>query len=400
MNEYKVIGMKSRVERLIQLINLFSKFQRILSNYFEFFYRGARFIIPVIINVALRILMFSYIQLSINRRPDLFSCKSWLDVFTIWDGGWYNLIAKYWYQDIPADPTIPAEQVFAFYPGFPALIMALNFFVGDVLASQVTVATIFGIAWIPIFQLLAEHYLSREESLSVTLIFSLFPTVFLFTSVGYSEGLFLTLTLLSWLLNLRSRHLFASIAASGASLTRSLGVLTTVPFLIEGFIQRDILRALLYALPILSQAAWFYYGFLRTGNFFVVFEAQNYWKNRIFWSQFVQPTFLQTNPPFSFNLPYTEAFMGLVIALLSIFIPLVVKVYEFDWKLGFYSTLTLITIICFGNILSCSRFMSFIFPIWLIFKVKRNWQTILVTAALAFFNLITGYLFARWVFLG
>jgi hypothetical protein len=44
--------------------------------------------------------------------------------------------------------------------------------------------------------------------------------------------------------------------------------------------------------------------------------------------------------------------------------------------------------------------MSFIIPIWLIFKVKRNWQIMLVTVALAFFNLIIGYLFAGWVFLG
>jgi hypothetical protein len=323
-----------------------------------------------------------------------------MDVFTIWDGGGYNLIAKYWYQDIPTDPYIPVKQVFVFYPGFPALIRALNFFVRDALMSQVIVATIFGITWIPIFQLLAENYLSSEESLSITLIFSLFPTVFLFTSVGYSEGLFLTLTLLSWLLHLRNRHLFASLAASGASLSKTLGVLIAVPFIVEGFFQRNVRRALLYTLPILSQVAWFYYGFLRTGSFFVVFEAQNYWKNRVFWSQLVQPTFLQTNPPFPFNLPYTEAFIGLVIALLSIFVLLIVKVYEFNWKIGLYSTLTLITIVCFGNILSYPRYLSFIFPIWLIFKVKRNWQTILATIILAFCNLISGYLFSRWVFLG
>ncbi|MEM2961053.1 MAG: hypothetical protein QXU67_05550 [Candidatus Bathyarchaeia archaeon] len=199
---------------------------------------------------------------------------------------------------------------------------------------------------------------------------------------------------------MKNRHLFASIAATGASLTKSLGALITVPFIIEGFIQRDFFKVLLYMLPFLSEAAWFYYGYLRTGNFLVVFEAQNYWRNRIFWSQFVQPTFLQTNPPLPFNLPYSEAFMGLVICLLSIFILLVVKVYEFDWKMGIYSTLTLSTIICFGNILSYPRFLSFIFPIWLLFKVRKSWQVTSVTFVLAICDLISGYLFARWVFLG
>ncbi|MEM2961054.1 MAG: hypothetical protein QXU67_05555, partial [Candidatus Bathyarchaeia archaeon] len=171
------------------LVKFFADLKRFFGSFFsKFHYQDTRFIIiPVIVNIAVKILMFSWVQWSINRRPDLFSCRSWLEVFTIWDGGWYNLIAKYWYQGIPTDPPIPIEHVFAFYPGFPALIKALSFFIGDPLISQVIVTAVFGVTWIPIFQLLAEHYLSWKESFSATLIISLFPMVFLFTSVGYSE---------------------------------------------------------------------------------------------------------------------------------------------------------------------------------------------------------------------
>jgi len=241
-------------------------------------------------------------------------------MFTIWDGGWYNLIARYWYEDISMDPPIPIEQLFAFPPGFPALIRALGFLVGDFLISQAVIALFFGIVWIPLFQLVAEEYLSQEESFSATLIASLFPIVFIFTTIGYSEGLFLTLILSSWLLYLRNKHLPASILAAGASLVRWLGSLIVALFIIESIIQKRFGRALLYALPFLSQITWFYYGYLRTGNIFLVFEAQKYWKNRLFWSQFAEPALFQKNPPFSFNLPYTESFMGLALCLLAIFI--------------------------------------------------------------------------------
>lgn len=76
--------------------------------------------------------------------------------------------------------------------------------------------------------------------------------------------------------------------------------------------------------------------------------------------------------------------MGLAICLISVFALLVVKVYEVDWKMGLYSTHMLFIIVCFGNILSYPRFLSFIFPLWLIFKVRRSWHIIPAIVALAY----------------
>lgn len=104
----------------------------------------------------MKILMFSWIQLSINQRPDLFSFKFWWETFTIWDGGWYNLIARDWYQNIPTSSPIPV--VFAFLPGFPIVIRFFGLLIGNFTTSQVILASVFGIVWIPLFQLVAEQY--------------------------------------------------------------------------------------------------------------------------------------------------------------------------------------------------------------------------------------------------
>lgn len=165
--------------------------------------RAKRFLIPIAIVVIVKILVFSWIQLSINWRPDNFPFKFWWDTFTIWDGGWYNLIAQYGYETIPLASPLPMEQTFAFQPLFPAALRGLGLVIGNFNVAQVVLSSIFGILWIPLFQLVAEQYFDSGQAFSVTLTASLFPTVFLFTSVGYNEGLFLTLVLASYYLHLK-----------------------------------------------------------------------------------------------------------------------------------------------------------------------------------------------------
>jgi hypothetical protein len=159
-------------------------------------------------------------------------------------------------------------------------------------------------------------------------------------------------------------------------------------------------EALLYSLPVLALAAWFYYGYLKTGNFFIVLQAQKYWGYRRFPTQYVMPTLFQTNPPFPFSLPFTEAFVGLVICFSAIFFLLIIKTRELDWKLAIYSTLTFLIAVCVGNIFSCPRYFNFIFPVWFLFRTKKNLWLIPIISVLAFTDLISMYLFARWAFLG
>jgi hypothetical protein len=359
-----------------------------------------RFIIPVVIVAIVKILVFSWIQLSINWRPDNFSFKFWWETFTIWDGGWYNLIAQYGYETIPLASPLPMEQTFAFQPLFPAAIRGLGLLIGDFTVAQVILNSIFGVIWIPLFQLVAEQYLDSDRAFSVTVIASLFPTVFVFTSVGYSEGLFLTLVLSAYYLHLKKRHLYASLLVAAVSLTRLLGILLIVPMILDSVRNRRFREALLYTLPVLAVGSWFYYGYLKTGNFFVVLEAQKYWGNRIFPTQYVLPTLSQTNPPFPFNLPFTEAFVGLAICFSAMFFLLILKIRELDWKLAIYSTLTFFIVVCIGHILSYPRYFSFIFPLWFLFRTKKNLWLIPIISVLAFTDLISMYLFARWVFLG
>ncbi len=360
-----------------------------------------RLAIPLLIAAIVKSAVYCWIQLSVNSRPDLFSFESWWEVITIWDGGWYNLIATYWYGGIPPQLAIPTNQTFAFFPGFPTIIRSVGLAAGNFVLAQVGLAIVFGLLWIPLFQVVAEQYLSQKDALSSTLTAALFPTVLLFTSVGYSEGFFLTLILASWLFYLRKKPVWATIFATAASLTRVVGVIIIIPMILEKGLEKKFREAFVFMLPVLAQMAWFFYGYMKTGDYFVVFKAQEYWENRMFISQYVLPALFQRDPPYPvFNLPYTEAFVGLVICLFGVFLLLVGKVFEVDWKLGVYSALTWLIIVVYGSTLSYPRFLSFIFPCWLLFHVKRRWMLVLTAVILGLCNVFFVYLFARWVFLG
>ncbi len=370
------------------------------SECLDFLRPRKRFIIPIVIVVILKIVAFLWIQLSINWRPDLFSFNYWWETFTIWDGGWYNLIAKYWYNTIPLADPLPMEQVFAFPPLFPALIRGLGFLIGSIDISQVIISSIFGITWIPLFQLVAEQYLDHDQAFFVTIIASLFPLVFVFTSVGYSEGLFLTLTLSSYYLYLKNRHFPSSLLLAAACLSRLFGILLFVPIFLDRIAKRRYREVLIYFIPALTLLSWLLYAFIRTANLFAVFYSQTYWGDNKFILQYVLPTFFQANPPYSVNLPVPEAFVGLVFCVFAIFCLLSLKVRELDWKLALYSFLTFLVVAFSGNIHSYSRYFSFIFPVWFLFRTKKSFYLIPIVCILMFTDLLVMYLFARWVFLG
>jgi len=360
-----------------------------------------RLLLPIILAVAVKVSMFAWVQWSMIQQPQAFGFHSCTKMFEGWDGGWYNLIAKSWYENVSEAKWGPVLQRFAFAPLFPAMIRVIGLRIGEFTIAQVIVSSFFGIAWIPLFQLAAEYYLDSKEALSVTIIASLFPTVFLFTTVGYSEGLFMTLVLLSWLFYIKGKDSFSSLASAGASLTRFFGVLLIIPMITDSLFKKDIKKTIVYCAPTMfSQIGWALYGYFKTGHMLAVSAAENSWGKKYFLNLFVEPTFLQKETAFPFDTSVVEATAGFEVAMIAIFILLILKTYEVNWKLAVYSLCSLIVIILKADIASSVRYISFIFPIWYLFRCKKHWLVIPVIFTFGLLDIICGYLFARWVFMG
>lgn len=178
--------------------------------------------LPVFVAVAVRTLgAFCLLQtLTVNGRFGtpwmeanlslIPSGESWLWLFNAFDSLHFTLISIHGYS----------HPEYAYLPGFPILIFLAGRLIGDYWFGAFVVTQVFAMGSIVAFQLVAEQYLAPREAFHATLLMSAFPFVGVFTTLGYSEPVFLCLTLLAWYFYKRAKILPASLAAGFAAVTR------------------------------------------------------------------------------------------------------------------------------------------------------------------------------------
>jgi hypothetical protein len=120
------------------------------------------------------------------------SVFNWLYLFSNWDTGHFVGIAVNWY------PTSLSPE-WAFFPLYPAAIGVLSPLRTPPLLSAFLISTGCGVASVAMFQNLVEMYLPKSRGFVTTILYFLFPPVLVFSSVSYSEEMFLMFTLLTWI---------------------------------------------------------------------------------------------------------------------------------------------------------------------------------------------------------
>lgn len=154
--------------------------------------------------------------------------------FTSWDHGdatHYLSIAHYGYQSLSDT---------AFFPLFPLLVATIAHLLGDwsylFVGMLISNAALLGTLFI-LYQLAVDS--CGEEVAHRTLLYlCIFPTAFFFFA-AYNESLFLLLTTGTFLALRRQRWWLAGLLGCGAALTRSAGILLTVPYLYELWVTRE-----------------------------------------------------------------------------------------------------------------------------------------------------------------
>jgi Gpi18-like mannosyltransferase len=165
--------------------------------------------------------------------------------FVAFDGLWYLHIARDGYVRLPDA---------AFFPLYPALvrIVALG---GQYVLGALIVANLCGLLAFALLRILIEEEADRATARRALVYFACFPTA-IYLVAGYTESLFLTLTLLAFLALRRRQWRIVALATLGATLTRSTGILLLLPITIEGW-RALRWRVALVGLPaLLGLAAW------------------------------------------------------------------------------------------------------------------------------------------------
>lgn len=300
-------------------------------------------------------------------------------VFLAWDSPFYLSLAQTGYP--PADPS--QALGYAFLPAYPGLIRISYYLFHDYLAAAAVSAFVLGIASIFIFQLVAEFYLPTREALAATIIFAFFPYVFLFTSVAYTESLFLFSTLACWLFHKRGQTWVSICFATIATLTRLYGILIVVPIAIDLIRAHRLRRVVGLVVPIAALACWGYFCYLQTGDWFAPLTSE-----RVAWGTkgWADGYLLGL---FTGNMASANYGIIALIPFLAVSGILLLLLLRIDLALTAYSTSLFVLLLITGATLSMGRFISFIFPIWFAVTVH---DLRLVLACVPFFILVSAAL--------
>ena len=394
---------------------VFSNILRSLSGLVR---RYQRFFLPIGLVVAARIvgsvLLFNILRMdstqsywmTVNWEPSSAYLQNvvlrslsaqgarWPFLYLGWDSAWYLTIATRGYVFL--------DQSFAFFPGLPLFTYILSLVLNSPAISLIAVTSIFGVLWIPIYQLVAETYADARTSLKATISYAFFPYVFLFTTVAYSEGLFMMLTLLSWYFFRKRAVVPSMVVLAVAVLTRPPGLLLMLPILgmitylwaTSGKTLSSRRSRLSLLLPFASFFFWLYYSEITVGNWFAI-GTRTAWNSMPSFANFISiamqgkgfgPMYLDTFGQW----PYTGAWILFLIAA-----PIMLYfLFKMDRWLWLYSAIFLIPVVMSGALLSLPRFVSFIFPLWLALGLKafRSERTKYILPLIAGLSVVVGML--------
>ena len=360
-----------------------------------------RFLAPILLLLALKVVGSLWLYFNLPQHQ-LYSENFHL-IFYGWDSEWYCEAARTWYA---------GAGCWRWFPAYPILIRLVGSILGKYDVSAALVAFTLGLAWMPLFQTIAERHMNRQEALGCTLLTSLFPTVFLFTTVAYSEPLYLFACLASWYLYVRKEYLPASILAAIVALTRYYGILFTIPMVLDLLIRRDKRNLQYTIIPFFALSLWLFYGYLRTGSwltlppFALLANLLNRFVgtgNPLVWIGGTSSSsitgmligFLTGSEPVAWEPSLTLALV--FVALVGYF---TLKSWDTDWRLGLYSSLNFLILIAFATYSPLPRYLVFTFPIWLNMRTKNPATTFLLgclfylSALLLWQQLLLGYLVA------
>jgi hypothetical protein len=262
------------------------------------------------------------------------------------------------------------------------------------------VANTAGLASVLMFQMVTENYLGKHRSSLSTILYFLLPPVFVFTTVSYSESLFLLLSLLCWYAHIRGNEVSAAGLAALSTLTRSYGLLILFPITFDLLRHRKYGAVSLFVLPFLALIGWFLYAFKKTGVFLAPLAAESTWNTAIVGGiqdsliRFVTEGDIQA---LRFVLDYwVITVIGIVSFALALVLTL--RVCKLDRSLGIYSALFLLsfsiaTILFIPTFASMPRYLSVSFPLGVALETKRKLRFLVVALLFFVMDFVAWWLF-------
>ncbi len=298
-----------------------------------------------------------------------------LDIWSVWDSGWYLDIAQNGYSpilrsDLPKK-VVQGQSNIGFFPLYPILIKITKAVIKDYYISALLVSNLSLILSSIFLYKLVENEYGRGAADKSAMYLFLFPTAFVLSGI-FSESVFLLLSIVSFYYANKNKWLKSSLAGFLLSLTRPTGFLISIPLVIlylqrKRFNSRLINRDIVYPMLIpLGLILFMTYTYILTGDFFAYFHLK-----ASAWGSVISNPFVNFLGLFVIS-PATRIigiFILLILFLMILSVKKISAVYVIFTLLLILSTLTSGIEIAIG----LSRMSAAFFPIFIaLAKIKLN----------------------------
>ena len=155
----------------------------------------------------------------------------WLEIWNNWDAAHYLHLAEHGYA-AGGDSRVSL----VFFPLYPWLVRVVAFIARDYMVAAFVVSGFASLAVALLLKRLASCDESKEVSRNAVWFLFIFPTSF-FLHIGYTESLFLALTLSCFLAARKERWWMAGLFGAGACLTRVNGLILLPALVTEAGLQ-------------------------------------------------------------------------------------------------------------------------------------------------------------------
>ncbi|MDQ5845165.1 MAG: hypothetical protein M3539_07705 [Acidobacteriota bacterium] len=301
------------------------------------------------------------------------------------DASWYCAVAEDGYEHQPFEV---AQHKWAFFPLYPLTLRLAATITGEYLVTGAVLSNLFFfLAIVLLHKLVGEWGYDTLVADRSIFYLAIYPTSYFF-SLSFTESLFLLLTVASFLAARRERWWWASVLGALASATRSGGVLLLPALAVYNLMRyrswrpRKLLPLLLIPLGLV---AFMVYLKIITGNAWAFREVQAAWGRQS--GFFLTPLLEYLKKPADVAFPWNPMLLNFAAALMA-FGCAYYLMKRREWALGLYTLLSVIVPLSSLSLQSLARYMSVVFPIFIVLalwgKSPRVDQTIRVVFIVLF----------------
>lgn len=286
------------------------------------------------------------------------------NVFLRWDAGHFIAISEFGYRE---------EAQYAFFPLFPLIVG----FLSNISRLDFIYVALFlnlNFLFLGLFFLnkLILRDFNRETSKRAIFLLLVFPFSFYYF-FSYSESLFLFLSVACFYYLRRHKFLTASLLISLAGATRLIGLVLLVPLFIEllGSNEKKYKQLFFILIGGLGFLSYCIFLYSKTGNPLMFLASEGFWQRGVSLPDVAiinsfSKVFHEVEWYYFFI--YLGEFMCLVIGLGLSLRSFRVLRPSYSW----YSLLSLLVPLVSGSLTSLPRFLSVLFPVFIILSLIKN----------------------------